>query len=343
MSVATLKLLRKPSFTEEQLRDSLGEIETKLAAGPQFDFRMRVPAGWSAAFQPDADPKKGGAPVLLAHVSRDDNLDIEVRVICAVLEREMNPTDWLELWLMKTDQGMIDATTFKTSYGILGDALTHNPDKTVPGTCRVFTVKDGDRLFLIEARSRADNEQSIHLMQNIFLVAVSTFELLNPTKERFAEPFRIEALAGDGPLPYFLVPESWEAHPQSQVPDGGDALLFDNGGDGTMMVVATPFADEEEMLEEVLHGKFSATEGLELFPLRKGFAEVPNASFEITARGCDGVKEDGALEFAVAKVKGPKMSAAVALLTPSPDSDHRIYAINRRAFEVLVESLEMNA
>lgn len=345
MAAATLKMLKKPTMTGEQLQGNLGEVETSLAAGPEFDFRMKVPYGWAAAIQADAAPEKGGPPVLLLHVSPEDSLDIELRVYVVVLEREMNPQDWFEIWLQHTEQGMISARNFKTSYGLLADALTHGLDMKVPGTRRYMTVKDGDRLFLIEATSRSDMEQPVHLMQNLFLVASGTFELLKPTKERFAEPFKIEALAGDGPLPYFLIPESWTVVPQSETPPGGDALLFDNDSAGTIMIVAMPEEDQEDMLEEVLYGKFSAPEaGLDnMTELRDTQVVVPNKTLQISARGSDAVKGDMALNFMVAKIKGPKLSAACAFMTPDEDTSLEAYAINRRAYEVMLESLELTS
>jgi len=333
-----ITLLEKPSFSDDQLRNSLGQATSQSGAGPQFDFSMRLPQGWAVSFFPETAPAPGAGPVLMMHASPESSREVEIMVWCLVLEREIHPVDGLDAWLKQKELGIVDAKMFRSSYGVLGDALLHSPDKEKVGTHRVLTVKDGNRLFLIEAIAHRDTADVAELMQNLFLVSASTFQLVAPTKERFAEPFDWLTLEGTVPL-RTIAPLSWTQHPQSEKPAGGDALLLDNAGAGTILLASMEGCDNSRMLEEVLIGKIEAAAGLEVKGLDDTKLLVP-AQMNALARSGMTQKDDVEMNVLLTRAETPDVSAAILLLTPSEGSAPGAFAVNRRAYEVLVETLQ---
>ncbi|MBY6047665.1 hypothetical protein [Vannielia litorea] len=332
------KLLEAPTFSAEQLSDTLGAARSHSNAGPLFDFTLKLPRGWWVSFYPDAVPQAGTQPELLFHASPEHTRDVEIRIWATVLTREINPVDWLDQWLDFTEHGIIDAKNFDTDYGVLADVLTHRLDKSVPGTRRSLTIKDGNRLFLIEAKARRDDENLITLMQNAFLVAASSFELAHPTRDRFAEPF--DDVTTEGALPLtLLAPESWQMTAQQKAPPDGAAITWDNNGFGTLMLSTMPGCDNSEMLEEVLLGTLEAN-GVKIPEPDESTLLVPSAFMNILARS-DRALRGGEVEMIVmtARAETPEVSACLALLSPSEQSNRDAMAVNRRAFQVMLQSL----
>lgn len=332
-----LTLLEQPSFSRDQLSNSLGMVQSRLGAGPEFDFRMRVPQGWEASFFPEAAPAPAGPPALLMQASPAAGRDVEITVWCALLAREINPVDWLEAWIGLSGHVIADFRNFSSSYGVLGDALTHAEDRDTPGIRRILTVKDGNRLFLVEAAARRDEPPLVELMQNVFLACASTFELLAPSKARFAEPFEELALGGGAPLA-MLVPARWQRLAQDETPPEGAALVLDNGGNGTIVIASQPGPDGSADLEEVLVAKLRAT-GLDVKAFDKTRIVVPNATMSVLARSTRAELQGSEMIVMTARCETPRLSAAVILVSPSEDQGHQVMAVNRRAFEVLLDSL----
>ncbi|SIN98617.1 hypothetical protein [Vannielia litorea] len=334
------RLLDRPSLDPAAIRDAMGSVETMSTVDPALDFSMNLPEGWHGTFVRDADPRPGQPPVLLFYLTPPEGDVLMLRVFCLRLTREINPADWLDFWNASLGRGLVEIRNHKTSYGILVDALVHDLDRAVPGTRRVLTVKDGDRLFMIEAATKTDDPNHVEMMQNVFLLCSTTFQLVNPTSERFAEPFAMVRLAGDAPLE-FLAPESWRqiAQPPEDKPTGGDLLVLDNDDVGAIFLASKPGHGHSAMLEGAMLDAVVGT-GTDIREIDETPIKVPNAEMGVLVRSGHGLRGE-AMEMLVmsARIESPSHSAAAVLLTPSGQTSAEALAMNRRAYEVLLDSI----
>ena len=97
--------------------------------------------------------------------------------------------------------------------------------------------------------------------------------------------------------------------------------------------------DNSRMLEEVLIGKIEAAAGLEVKGLDDTKLLVP-AQMNALARSGMTQKDDVEMNVLLTRAETPDVSAAILLLTPSEGSAPGAFAVNRRAYEVLVETLQ---
>jgi len=130
----------------------------------------------------------------------------EVDVWCALLPRELNPTDWLFRWLETQDYQLQDSRVIPSDYGQLGDCVATKIIDEKQHTCRLFTIKDKNRIFLFIGKTPTEHYKA---HEETFLLALQTLTLLHPTKELYAEPFSEEQVNA----PYQAIlrfPKFWE-------------------------------------------------------------------------------------------------------------------------------------
>ncbi|MDT0681433.1 hypothetical protein RM543_01955 [Roseicyclus sp. F158] len=321
----------------DQLRGTLVQVPYVNPGAPEFGFTVNVPANWDISTYPEEAPSPDLSPRLLLHASPDAGRQIELCIFATVLTREVNPVDWADGWLELGGQGIVEARTWKTEYGILIDALTHATDRDVKGVRRFMTIKDGPRLFVIEARIRAEDAGAANFVQNVLLAAIQSFALSRATKERFAEPFDMKALPGRVPL-VFPFPSSWEESEIPDAPEGGSGLLLDNAGAGSILVVSAPGCDASEEIEDAALDRIGAR--IDVKRMDDAYIAVPRSVMNVISRQGIGQQGDAMVTLVTGRIETPDVSAAAILVAPSQDTSPQGFAIARRAFEVLVEEMQ---
>ncbi|HEX8336025.1 MAG TPA: hypothetical protein VF621_04805, partial [Pyrinomonadaceae bacterium] len=178
-----------------------------------------------------------------------------------------------------------------------------------------------------------------------FLAAVSTFRPLNPSGRRFAEPLKTYGAAA--PLGCaFAFPESWAELPDPTPPPGGAAFSLVNERAGEWAGQFT-FAAVGRQHETSYAGLLANYLG----QLRENGVEVEADALKPSAAppfagmwsGVFAAQRGGdPLEVRCAILEHARAWLLFALVGPDWDLDPEANAVNRRAFRLSLETLELS-
>lgn len=337
--------MTQPITLLTEARSSREHIEanyTRYAFRPEIDQRLHFFLAISKAWKLirlEAREPTNAQPVQEIGLARRVSQPIaEIGVYAAALAREVHPSDWQSIWLQANGYQVVTGRTLPSRYGSVGDVLALRDVEGVKYIYRSFATKDGDRLFLLLARCAL---RDYSVVEEEFLVAVQSFNLVHPTGQRFAEAMREYAIQ----LPSkgeFLFPASWEYRPDSIAIPGGVSFSALN-------------RKEDDV---VGHFTFAAVPyGLELS--HQGLADnylsqLAQNHVEVAARPLHDTQAPGIKAGVMKADKGGQplqVRCAVAkheagwllfgLVGPSADRSPEIEAVNRRAWEMALESFQL--
>jgi hypothetical protein len=312
----------------------------RVCASPNIphwqQFETAIPAGWVSE-----------SPRLLRHQSflvystmRPKNrLDAELRVGAAKPGRDVNPADWLEITWGSVGSQIIHRRDFRAHGGTHADMLVKYSDEKGTWISRSTIVKDGPRLYYIEARAAPSTYSTL---AEDFLMCLASFRLLYPNSSATAELLS-ETMCRTPVLVRFQRPEFWLCSPPSENPETNSIQLesrFDNAdvgkitvdlhepGNGTSMYrMANGHADR--LKQRGIH-----LDGAALIPLQ---ASPPYHGAVLYSP----VATENGHEFEVPLLflQHPTALVVLGLYTPSRNESPEWWAINKRAFEIVRDSL----
>ena len=264
--------------------------------------------------------------------------DLEVQL--ALLSREVNPADWLELYLQQGGHKTLRERRLQSPFGEVGDVLTKVIIDSKTYVERSMAIKDGPRLFLVQGRV---GESGYPKVAEEFLIAFQTFALTNPSGEHFVEPMAIYKF--DAPLAAkFLFPKSWnfkeDPHP---LPGGTTFSLLNvraNQSFGQFTFAAIPRGTAED------HQKSAE---LYLHELRKNGITVPDQKLEqgaspagfqaIWESKLSGQKNGQKLDIQCCILEHQNAWLLFAVTGPDKETNVEAQMINSRACRVALETL----
>jgi hypothetical protein len=305
-----------------------------------LDFSFTIPDSWTFKSYSDAVPSvDGGVERLIAAKNSSDN--VTINVFCATLQREINPVDWLDIWLKQGGFIIDNASSVRTSYGILANVSCTKMHGDVAHFHRIATVKDGNRLFLIEANCPVQSGRESSLVDTVFRKAIGGFSLLNPTKLKFSEEFR-ECRIGKNFVCQFIIPISWSIEQGGDRPENGEAIIINNGPTpsimGTIIAVIQDGSEQSEFLENTTLGKLAAND-FSIISTGKTYQPVENEKIAILSTIHKARRGTVDIDIISSRAESRYGSFCAMLVTPSREANITAWAINRRAFEVFLDSL----
>lgn len=309
-------------------------------ADPSLHFSLALTEDWGAVDAPARPPTPEEPFANVATLRRTAEPEAEIKVFAAHLFREVDPADWLLLYLGRSRHRVLEMRRMPSPTGEAGDVLSEYTEAGGGRACRSLAVKDGARVFVVQCTA---GRQAYMQVADEFLVAVSTFGLLNPTGQRYAEPMKVHQV--DGPAPCeFLFPESWVEQPDPEPPPGGaSASLLNLRGEawvGQFTFAAVPRGLEADHAGLVANYVGQLREnGLEV-----GAAELapqpPAPPFKGIWGGAFGASLEGVpLEVYCYVIEHERAWLLFALVGARGDSDPEAQAINLRAFRVALQTL----
>lgn len=305
------------------------------------DFSIRLPNAWTA--YPVRDARTSSEqPMTVLLTAHGANRDIEIVVWGAQLLREVNPADWLDGWLHSQNFRVRDMRMHKTSYGLLADVFAEHEVNGKTSVHRLATVKDGNRLFVLDGRSASSDGADVAVMQEIFHGALTAFQLANPTKERFAEPFAFWRLDGTFPLQFAASP-SWTVTVSGNAAEGGTTVQYENRHEGVALgtiVIATSSQPRDSAALESVTLENLAANGITAIADGSAFAPVKNTPMNSLFGRLDAKRGTLLLEMYVLRAENEHASVSAIMVSPTSDTNLEAWAINRRAFEILVETMQ---
>jgi hypothetical protein len=178
----------------------------------------------------------GGAPDPSAQKTTA-SADLEVWGVH--LAREIDPADWLDVWLEEQGMTVVSRKPQKTAGGVAGDAVATWDTEANPFAGRFFAMKWGARLFIVGLR--APREHYARFAEEHFL-AMASLSPVDTSGGLLAE--KVNEFGDPQPVPWkVLVPASWMVQPDSMAPTLS-----------SFRCTAFPLADTDR---ELLFGKLS--------------------------------------------------------------------------------------
>jgi hypothetical protein len=308
---------------------------------PATHFSLALTEDWGVVDAPVQSPTPEEPFALVATLRRAERPEAEIKVFAAHLYREVDPADWLLLYLKRRRDEVLEMRRLPSPTGEAGDALSLSAEAGRSRVSRSLAVKDGPRVFVVQCSvERASYLQ----VADEFFVAVSTFKLLNPTGQRYAEPMAIREVGA--PLPCeFLFPGSWVEQPGEAAPPqvASFSLLNMRGetwaGQLTFAAIPRAFEPGQDGLVANYLGQLREN-GIEVVEAELGRRPQPPAPF----KGAWGAAYEASLEGVPLEVHCHVVEHArawllFALVGAHRDSDPEAHAINLRAFRVAVQTL----
>jgi len=132
------------------------------------------------------EPKPGGPMTSLALLNRPDpSCDLEI--LAQWLDAEIDPADWLDLWLAQQKITPISVKRVGTLSGHIGDVIGSWTIDGVQWLGRFFCLKAGPRLAMLWFRARAADYPRV---ADDFFLSIATFSFVDESPGPLAEKVR---------------------------------------------------------------------------------------------------------------------------------------------------------
>jgi hypothetical protein len=342
-----LKLLTKMKLTNNEIEAYFKMVSFIKDYPSEFQFKIAVPHNWGVVpIIPDILDSQNSI-VMIGKLTSCLSNKADITIWNTSLPREVNPSDWLESWVKTQKYNVHDSRTAATTFGLVTDLITTQIVDKKSYICRLTAIKDADKIFLLVARVATQYPDEFSPFQETFLMAVQTFKLLNPSKQKFAEAFGWIEFE----LPkksQFLMPHSWKQEKMTDVPDGGEGIQFkhtlQNIVLGSIFVVSASKSFEGSTdIEDILISKIKNNN----FSIRADSYRVTskkNLSNNLKLVMGQRVlyKDKKSYVLMNASYESAKINIVIMLLSPDKKTHFDAWSINRRAFEILVNSVELS-
>lgn len=183
-------------------------VTDRRADDPHLHFALFLPKTWRPMDLPAEVPPEDGGLVRLALYHPDGVEPEQAAIEVAVLRqsREVDPADWLRIFLAAAGQTVLKHREVTTDAGDAPDWLTIGLDANNPLVARWVVRKNGPHLFVVQARARIEHYP---WLGDVFFFAVTRFTLLNPYQWPLAESLGTFSRRDPGNF-LILYPVSWE-------------------------------------------------------------------------------------------------------------------------------------
>jgi hypothetical protein len=181
--------------------------------GPLWQFKLLIERSFRVG--PRAiEPKPGGDLTTLALFNRADP-SCELEILTQHLSIEIDPANWLDLWLRQRQITPISVKRLGTLSGDVGDVIGSWTVDGAQWIGRFFCMKAGPRMALLWFRVAASDY--VRVADDIFL-SIATFAFADDSPGPLAE--KVRWVNNTQPVNWRLVvPSSWEVSPEPASPE----------------------------------------------------------------------------------------------------------------------------
>lgn len=347
-----MKLLTKPTSPKQRIEAAYSDLMVSQGMPAGTAFSIALPRGWvKIAPEYVQLPGPDNPVVSLAHFRPSQEgalgleLGTEVVVWAAFLPRELHGCDWLSTWITSQGYQRLDSREAPTPFGIMGDALALRVHNGTPRLHRLTTVKDADLIFLIDGRANFASGSDDEVSQEIFLMAIIRFRLLQATKQIFAEGFEPVVLSGRASV-RFKASGLWKHRPGADAPTDGASLILDNVIDqtvvGSMIAVLGRPGQPVSEIETITLNKL-VTLGITFIGRTQPEYDDSEPEWKVNVRSVSATRNGGSLTVTSARMTLGETPICLVLVSPPQSEAFEVWAVNRRAFGIALDSMEINA
>lgn len=328
-------LLIKVKSAKQDIEKSYLHYNFKKGYKSTYQFTLMLPKIWKITSGEAQYPTDKNLTLLAKIVDSQNIHDANITVWSALLTQEIHPADWLEAWLESQQYQTLNSRTVPTKYGDLGDFLAQKDGEIF----RLFVIKDGNRIFLLKAKASIETYKQY---EEGFLLAIQSFQLLNPSKEIYAELFKPYTTK----KPYKITlryPASWKYRAEE---DGSGIFSFSLinqkdkvtlGQINTVLAPASLNIKPIDMLQTWID-KMKANNILAENTINHIKTKKIKHGKIITWKS-KAIRDNVSIELNNSIIEHNKSLLMFSLISPSKTRNHNAWAVNQRTYEILVNTV----
>lgn len=332
------------NFSKEELKERFHLIKDTPYNNTELAYKILIPKTWESqpirAESADLNPNTL-KPLAIFKGPAKDGTNPFIQIQAVQLVREITAANWLRHYAIATERKLLAIKPISYNFA---DSVMEFLIEGHPFTARATASIDGDRLFFLLNLALAS---SYDTFAEIFGVPVVSFNLQNRSSKTSIEnhaPYNVHDIVR------FNCPESWKYHLITEGrPKGKEAAdLFNYDPDGNVCgrmriktveknVSAGVETEIRDTMDEYEDGNVSIGSLLESIEVEIGAYRFDSAV--VKAYQADIQGNEIRQEVWIAVIEDPKYYVIVSLLTPFREQGFYVWAINRRAYDIVLETL----
>ncbi len=333
----------KSAYSQKDIENNFVNKINELTPGSTYHFSLVISKSWQKEDIPQRIPTMDD-PAAVIGLYRKAASSAEILITAYLTPREVHPTDYVKIILSANHSTVLKKREFPSDYGVVGDYLCETEAEGTKSITRTVGIKDGNRIFVISCS--VDSGKYNKETADEFFIAVATFKLLHPSQDRYAEKMKTYYFGEPKPVPIqFSFPASWLSETDPTPPPRGNAVFFLNKNkDKTLghisfcSVPPNAFPTAQDFFK--FYCSRLKQNGLGI--TEKLLKKEPSSAYEQAYTVFTSGKMHGAAcEISCVVIIEKGAMVLVALVSPSEKTDMGAWAINRRAFNILLETLKV--
>lgn len=328
-------------ITPKELTDNFIKAQDQPYGNNSLGYSLLVPNTWNYDSSLRAETGYLNTEKLkpLA-IFEKENAYIQLQAIQLV--REVSAAHWLRYFAVTTGRKIIELVELSP---LFSDTLMTFDIEGHAFVGRLAAKIDGNRLFLVFCFAV---EEAYPYLEEVFGLAISSFKLLNPSQQPTIES-RQEYKLKD--IVQFVCPSSWQYNYPENAPVGKHAIDLYNFDDEQALqglirvkaVLKSVVTNSDQLVKDTII-EFSEAN----FQIQKALHNGAVASYSDQFQ--DGLLmiylgviegSDEPQEFWLSVFEAQSHYIVLSLLSPARESVFYTWAFNKRAYEIVLESLKM--
>ncbi|MDA1015133.1 MAG: hypothetical protein O3A00_11860 [Planctomycetota bacterium] len=331
-------------FTEDDLQREFFVINDQPYSNPALSYRILIPKRWGVdrirAPSPELSTSHLKPLAVFGSEDKDGNT-LQIQIQAVELVREVRAADWIRQYAVSTERRMRDLKDLSTHFA---DSLMTFEIQRIEYTARSSATIHGNMLFFVMCLSPSAHYVEV---ESQFGLAISSFRVTNPMPGNVEEQTTIEM----GEFCTFHCPQSWDIESRDEIAGMHLADLASRTEDGDLCgairiktIESDGEADQSEMslterawVECEESGVTIGSElGRPLIQLDGDRFHVVNFVISEATLVTNAARQ----EVWICELHGQHHKCVLSMLTPSRQGEFFYWAVNRRAFEIVLSSCD---
>ena len=331
------------NFTQNELEHKFVLVKDEPYENPELAYKILIPKTFTPepikAETPELNPNTL-KPLGIFKGPAENGVNPFIQIQAVQLVKEITAANWLRHYAIITNRHIDTVKPINTN---LADSVMEFNIEGHLFFARITASIDGDRLFFL---LNLAHESMYSSYKNIFGVSVVSFNIENRSPKPSIEkhvPYKLSEMIN------FKYPESWQYILLTDAPPGKSGVdLFNHDPDGNICgkirvktvkkkVSSRIDTQIEDTLEEYRESNVKCGELIECIDVEIGTERFESAIINVYRGEIKG--NDISQEIWIAVIEDPEYFFVVTLLTPFREQAFFIWAINHRAFNIVLETL----
>lgn len=303
-----------------------------------YHYRIVIPTTWRPVAVPTIPPTSE-APLQVLGLLRDpEDRRAEIEILGVHMDREVGAVDWLDILLAEREETILTRRSVDARLGPVPDVLTRLETPEGAIVSRWLVLKDGPHFFVLHARA---HEADYPRFAQVFLTAMQGLVPLHLSSWPLAELLRPYSRSAPGDY-LLLHPDSWiltEDRSNNEDVHGLDLINLLHG-DAVGRITFVTIKRSREPDPQGVVAKYVARVNLlgADVPVLDLSPAPPAKAFDRMWTARASALRDN-LEIRVVVGERPDAWFLIALMGASRRAAPELWAINKRAHELVVELL----